>query len=155
MSFNKYKNVLKGISNAVESTSKEERTHALFGFDVVNIIKEENPGWFNEDLVDYIYVMADKALQAEIKVLNWIYEAGDLEAAPYEVTLEYIKKRLCDSLWAIGVEPRLRHRPRPEILERTKWFDDEITVTKSNDFFQKRSTNYTKRATPITEEDLF
>jgi len=41
MSFNKHRNVLKGISNAVEATSKEEDIHARFGFDIVNIIKKE------------------------------------------------------------------------------------------------------------------
>ena len=43
MAFNKHKNVLKGISNAVEATSKEEDIHARFGFELVNIIKSENP----------------------------------------------------------------------------------------------------------------
>lgn len=43
MSFNKHKNVLKGMSNAVEATSKEENIHAEFGFDLINLIKKENP----------------------------------------------------------------------------------------------------------------
>ena len=50
MSFNKHKNMLKGISNAVEATSKEENIHAGFGFDIVNLIKDENPRWWTEDL---------------------------------------------------------------------------------------------------------
>jgi len=36
MSFNKHKNLFKGMSNAVEATSKEEAVHALFGIDVIN-----------------------------------------------------------------------------------------------------------------------
>ena len=42
MAFNKFDNVLKGMSNAVEATSKEEDQHAQFGFDLINIMKEEN-----------------------------------------------------------------------------------------------------------------
>ena len=38
MAFNKHKNVLKGISNAVEATSKEEDIHARFGFEIVDWI---------------------------------------------------------------------------------------------------------------------
>ena len=49
MAFNKHKNVLKGISNAVEATSKEEDIHARFGFELVNIIREENPDLFDKD----------------------------------------------------------------------------------------------------------
>ena len=50
MAFNKHKNVLKGISNAVEATSKEENIHAGFGFDLVNLIKNENPSWWTDEL---------------------------------------------------------------------------------------------------------
>jgi len=42
LSFNKEKNVLKGISNVVEATSKEEEIHGNFGAELINIIKEEN-----------------------------------------------------------------------------------------------------------------
>jgi len=43
MAFNKHKNMLKGISNVVEATSKEEQIHGNFGIDIINIIKSENP----------------------------------------------------------------------------------------------------------------
>ena len=56
MSFNKHKNVLKGISNAVEATSKEENIHAEFGFDLVNLIKQENPTWWTPELVEDITI---------------------------------------------------------------------------------------------------
>ena len=49
MSFNKDRNVLKGISNVVEATSKEEDIHGNFGAEIINIIKKENPDWFDED----------------------------------------------------------------------------------------------------------
>ena len=38
MAFNKHKNVLKGISNVVEATSKEEQIHGDFGIDLIKII---------------------------------------------------------------------------------------------------------------------
>jgi ribonucleoside-diphosphate reductase beta chain len=49
MSFNKHKNLFKGISNVVEATSKEEQIHGLFGIDLINLIKEENPTRFDDD----------------------------------------------------------------------------------------------------------
>ena len=51
MSFNKYKNLFKGMSNAIEATSKEEQIHGLFGIELVDIIRNENPEWFDEDMV--------------------------------------------------------------------------------------------------------
>ena len=46
MAFNKHKNMLKGVSNVVEATSKEEQIHGDFGIDLIKIInldKNSNP----------------------------------------------------------------------------------------------------------------
>src|SRR5699024_9979374 len=48
MSFNKYRNIFKGISNVIEATSKEEQIHGLFGIELINIIREEKPEWFDD-----------------------------------------------------------------------------------------------------------
>ena len=152
MSFDKHKKMLKGMSNAVEATSKEEDLHANFGFDVINIMKEENPEWWTDKLKAYITEKMKKAYKAEMKVLDWIYENGDLESAPRTVVEQFIAHRLNSSMKAIGLEPIFIIGLE---AEEFKWFEDEISVTKQNDFFQKRSTAYTKRNKAITEEDLF
>ena len=48
MAFNKHKNVLKGISNVVEATSKEEQIHGDFGIDIIKILQQEKPHWFDD-----------------------------------------------------------------------------------------------------------
>ena len=40
-------------------------------------------------------------------------------------------------------------------IEKTLWFDVEITSTKEGDFFYKKSTEYNKKSKSITEDDLF
>jgi ribonucleoside-diphosphate reductase beta chain len=50
MSFNKEKNLFKGISNVVEATSKEEEIHGNFGSELINIIKQENPNGLMKNL---------------------------------------------------------------------------------------------------------
>jgi ribonucleoside-diphosphate reductase beta chain len=152
MSFDKHKKMLKGMSNAIEATSKEEDLHANFGFDIINIMKKEHPEWWSADLVEYIKEKMLKAYKAELKVLDWIYEHGDLETAPKIVVEEFIKHRLNKSMEAIGIEPLFDIHDN---YKQFNWFEDEILVTKQNDFFQKRSTAYTKRNKAITEEDLF
>lgn len=153
MSFKKHDNKLKGISNAIEATSKEENIHAMFGFDLVNIIKQENPDWFDDDLISHIKDLSYQAFEAEKEIVDWIYEMGDLVTIPKNIVIEYIKKRINDSLNSIGIESIFGINMN--LIAETKWFDDEISVTKLNDFFNKRSTNYTKRSKSITEDDLF
>jgi ribonucleoside-diphosphate reductase beta chain len=153
MSFNKHKNKLKGISNAVEATSKEENIHAEFGFDLVNLIKKENPEWWTEELVDDLILATKEAYEAEIEIINWIFEEGDLEFLTKKQTMEFIKNRFNVSLNSIGIDSIFD--VNDTLLETTEWFDDEILTTKHTDFFNKRSINYSKKSKSITSNDLF
>ena len=153
MSFNKHKNVLKGTSNAVEATSKEENIHAEFGFDLVNLIKKENPTWWSPQLIEDIVDATLEAYEAEAEIVNWIFEMGDLDFLTKAQTLEFIKHRFNLSLNSIGIENAFKVDKK--LLETTEWFDDEILTTKHTDFFNKRSINYSKKSKSITLNDLF
>jgi|TARA_R110001592_G_scaffold273379_2_gene540267 ribonucleoside-diphosphate reductase beta chain len=153
MSFNKHKNKLKGISNAVEATSKEENIHAEFGFELVNLIKKENPEWWTPQLVEDLIIATKEAYEAETEVVNWIFEKGDLDFLTKKQTMEFIKHRFNVSLNSIDVDSIFEINDT--LLETTEWFDDEILTTKHTDFFNKRSINYSKKQKSITSNDLF
>lgn len=153
MSFNKRKSLFKGISNAIEATSKEEQIHGLFGIDVINIIKDEHPEWFDEDYNNSIIEACREAYESEKKVVDWILEAGELDFLSKATILEFIKNRLNNSLDSIGL-PRIFEVDKV-LLEETNWFNDEVIVTKQVDFFVKKSINYNKRSQSFTGDDLF
>lgn len=153
MAFNKHKNVLKGISNAVEATSKEEDCHARFGFELVNIIKAENPDWWNKETTTEINRLAREAYKAEAAIVDWIYGETDLDFLPKETVKEFLKHRFNQSLVAIDLKPI--YETNEEIVRTTDWFVEEILSTKNGDFFNKRSTAYSKKSKAFTEDDLF
>jgi ribonucleoside-diphosphate reductase beta chain len=153
MSFNKDRNVLKGISNVVEATSKEEEIHGNFGAEIINIIKKENPDWFNDEFKELIYSACKKAYIAECGILDWIFEKGELWFLPKETIQHFIMNRFNNSLRKIGMDPLFE--VDDNLLESTKWFDIEITSTKEGDFFYKKSVDYNKKSKSITEDDLF
>ncbi len=153
MAFNKHKNMLKGISNVVEATSKEEQIHGDFGIDIIKIIKAENPEWFDAEHSTTVQEMCKEAFKAESNIVDWIFEAGELDFLPKALVNEFIKDRFNKSLVSIGIEPVFE--VDQTLLKDAEWFDDEIIGTKHGDFFVKRSVNYTKRAQSITEDDLF
>src|SRR5690606_20393874 len=64
MSFNKYRNMFKGISNAVEATSKEEQIHGLFGAELINVIKKEHPEWFDDQLIEDVVTACRAAYES-------------------------------------------------------------------------------------------
>ena len=153
MAFNKHKNMLKGISNVVEATSKEEQIHGDFGIDLIKILKKENPEWFTNQYHESIQEMCRQAFEAEKDVVDWIFEDGELDFLPKAVVNEFLKNRFNNSLVSIGIEKIFD--VDQDLVSETEWFDDEIIGTKHGDFFVKRSVNYSKRTQSITSDDLF
>jgi ribonucleoside-diphosphate reductase beta chain len=153
MAFQKHKNLFKGISNVVEATSKEEQIHGLFGIDLVNQIKKEEPRWFDESYEQSVRNMCREAISTEEKLVDWIFEAGELDFLPKAVVNEFIKHRMNNSLKSIGYAPEFE--TDDDLVAETAWFDEEVIATKHVDFFQKRSINYSKKTRSVTSDDLF
>jgi ribonucleoside-diphosphate reductase beta chain len=145
--------MLKGISNVVEATSKEEQIHGDFGIDLIKIIKSENPDWFDVLYENKIQHMCKDAFEAESKIIDWIFENGELDFLPKNQIKEFVKDRFNRSLESIGIDKVFQ--TDDALLSETEWFNDEIIGTKHGDFFVKRSINYSKRTQSITGDDLF
>ncbi len=152
-SFDKYEKKFKGISNAVEATSKEEQIHGLFGVELIDAIKKENPELFDEEFEAEIQDACQQAFEAEMDILDWIFEEGELEFLPRECVDEFLKDRFNQSLENVDVDPLFE--TDEELVEETRWFDEDIMMTKDNDFFSKRSTTYNKHTQSVTAEEMF
>jgi len=152
-SFDKHEKKFKGISNAVEATSKEEQIHGLFGVELIETIKDEYPDLFDEEFEAEVQDACRKAYKAEQGILDWIFSEGELEFLPREHIDEFMKNRFNDSLENVGVDPI--YDIDEDVLEETRWFDEDVMMTKDNDFFSKRSTTYNKNTKSVTTEDMF
>ena len=152
-SFNKYRNLLKGIENTISATMKEELIHALFGARLVNLIKDECPEWFNEDFYEKVYRASRKAYDAECGIVDWIFEKGELDFLPKETLKEFIKDRFNESIEMIGGNPVFE--VDKNLLSNLQWFKEEIYAESNTDFFHKRPVTYSKKVQAITAEDLF
>lgn len=153
MSFNKHENLFSGISNVVEATSKEEQIHGQFGIEIVNRVRQEQPEWFDDEYEASVRKLCRNVLDAEADIVDWIFEDGELEFLPKDVVMAFIKNRMNNSLESVGYEPEFE--TDDELVEKTRWFDEEVIATKHVDFFEKRSINYSKRTQSVTSDDLF
>ncbi|MEM9869255.1 MAG: ribonucleotide reductase, partial [Bacteroidota bacterium] len=97
--------------------------------------------------------LCEEAFSSESKIVDWIFEAGEVDFLPKAVVNEFLKNRFNNSLASIGIQ-KVFEVDR-NLLAQTEWFDDEIIGTKHGDFFVKRSINYSKRTQSITSDDLF
>lgn len=153
LSFDKYEKKFKGLANAVEATSKEEQIHGLFGVELIEIIRDENPEWFDEEFNDRIYSFCRKAEQAEAKVLDWIFEEGELDFLPRPVVDAFVRDKFNRSLDNVGMDEIFD--VNEAALDQARWFHEEVLLTKDNDFFSKRGTSYSKMTQSISGNDLF
>lgn len=153
MAFNKEKNLLKGISNVVQSTMTEEALHSKFGAELINIIFKENPTWFTDDLKNDVKKMCMKAYQAEHNIIKWIFKEGELDYISLDVVDEFIKNRFNESLEMVNIEPIFEIDS--ELLKKTEWLNLQLISVSEGDFFYKRLTDYTKKNKAITAENIF
>jgi len=152
-SFNKEKNLFKGIDNVIQATQKEETIHALLGAWLINKVREEQPKWFNEDFYITIEKACKKAYNAEMKIIEWIFAEKELDFLSIQVIDEFIKDRFNKSLEMIGATPIFE--TNKDLLKLTEWFNIENLSETHTDFFWKTPTNYLKKAQSITENDIF
>lgn len=151
--FNRQRNLFRGIANIVEATSKEEQIHGMFGYHLVGILREENPDWFDADFSTRVREACLAARETERGIVDWIFEAGELEYLPKETVHAFLDDRFNYVLRQVGVEPLFE--PDLALVEESRWFEEEIVAGKHYDFFHKRPTLYAKKTRSITAADLF
>ena len=149
--FNQFKQMLKGLDNGLTASTKEEALHANFGFELINIIKKENPRLWTSELEQKVIHASEYALQTELELVDWITGGEDFSFLTVSQIKAFITKRMYDSLNTIGVTTSVI----PPDTTATRWFEEEILLPSSVDFFNKRSTGYTKKSKAFNEEDLF
>lgn len=153
LTINKERNLLKGISNAVQSTQKEEAVHASFGIRLVNIVREENPEWFDEEMEQYVNEMLMESYEAESAIIDWIFEEGEWDYLPVKDIDMFLKDRYNQSMVACGF-PAPFEVDGDYLAEKFEWFDVECRTTNRIDFFNKKSTNYQRKNVAIDIDDL-
>src|SRR5699024_7194463 len=155
-SFHKHSNKFKGLSNLVDATSKEEELHGKFGFHLVNLYRQLSPDLFDadfeEDLLDEVF----RAIRAELKVLEWIFELGDLDFVTKEDAFAFFLHRVSSALDAMGftglIDIERMAKVDPSVFE---WFNVELVSTKHYDFFNQRPTNYNRMGQTFDADSLF
>ena len=153
-SFCQRKQKLKTIDNIIMATAKEEDVHFQFGVALINIIKKEYPEWFNEDFYSKIRRACKKAYEAELKIIDWIFNGEDLDFLSKKDVEVFIQDRFNKALIEIGIEPMFELNLE-QLGESAKWFEEERVLDVRVDFFDVQSPNYTIGQQDISAESLF
>ena len=150
---NKEKKYLKDTDNVIMDTTKEENIHALFGVYLINLLKEEHPEVFPKDFDKIVRNAMHKSVEAEARILQWVFEKGELPYLTIEEVLCYVQYRVNYSLELLGIDKL--YRLDQAVLEKFDFFELEQDSTIHVDFFHKTSPNYNKHSRKETKKDLF
>jgi ribonucleoside-diphosphate reductase beta chain len=152
-SFQRHRGLFKGVSNVVDATSHEEQIHGLFGYELIRLLREERPSWFDAAFETRLRRTVRDGFEAERGILAWIYEAGEPDFLPAADVEAFLQHRFDAALASVGYAPEFE--PDPALVERSMWFEEEILAGKHVDFFHKRPTSYAKKAKAFSGDDLF
>lgn len=147
------KNLLKDTNQQVAYTIREEDLHAKVGIKLINVLREEYPDIFDEDLKSKIESEAKDAFVAESKIIDWIVGDISSEFMSPQILKEFVKNRINDSLESCGFSKVFD--VEQEILSKTVWFDEAALGNSMADFFHSRPTEYQKAAKSFDESSLF
>lgn len=153
LAFTRFKGLMKNVSNIIAWTSVDEQIHANAGIFLVNKLREEYPEIFTEQMIGKVRDIVDQSIYTEVRMLDWIFNAGELEIVRKHDLVNFMKKRADDSLTQIGLEP-LFNISSSQIAPMV-WFEEEIFSNSLDDFFAKRPVEYTKFDKSISANDLF
>jgi ribonucleoside-diphosphate reductase beta chain len=153
LAFTRFKGLMKNVSNIIAWTSVDEQIHANAGIFLINKLKEEYPQIFTESMISGIRDIVDQSIYTETRMLDWIFNAGEIEVIRKHDLVNFMKKRADDSLGQIGLQP-LFNVSTAQIAPML-WFEEEVFSNSLDDFFAKRPVEYTKFDKSISANDLF
>lgn len=144
-----FKGYMKNVSNIIAWTSVDEQVHAEAGIFLINTMKNEG---FSID-EKLLYDSIKEYITFESRLLDWIYEEGELSFFTKEDMLNFMKYRVDESLSKLGMSKLFNITS--EQYAPMKWFEEEVFANSLDDFFAKRPVDYTKHDKSITKDDLF
>ena len=150
--FARFKNVLKDTDQQVKYTRNEENIHGMIGIKIINTIREEMPELFDKELEERILDEANQAYKAEARIVDWMVNGYKEEGLNANILKEFIRNRINESLDQIGFGTPLEVDKL--LLEKTRWFDEELLGNNMTDFFHSRPTEYSKKNQSFDEDDL-
>ena len=110
----------------------------------------ENPELWNEDLRRDLYGICATVIDHEDAFIDRAFELGGVEGLGPRDVKQYIRYTADRRLIQLGLQPvyRLDRNPLP-------WLEDMLNGAEHTNFFENRSTEYSRAATQGTWEEAF
>ena len=142
MSF-QLRNLMKGTSQIVEWSVRDESLHSKAGCWLFRKLLEEQPELNTPELRTKIVEACELSVKLEYDFIEKAFEMGDIEGLTKEQLKAFIKARANEKLIELGYQT-IYNDIDPNLLKQMEWFGHLTSGKTHQDFFAGRVTNYAK-----------
>lgn len=137
---NKLNNVVRGINFSV----RDENLHSMGGaWAFKQLLEEMSPGKeYMAQLEDKIMAIARRLFEHEHRIVDMIFEKGDIDGVTKEEMQTFVKSRLNVCLSQLGIAPAFSVDPEEDRV--SSWFYRGINNYGYNDFFAGAGKEYNR-----------
>ena len=134
------KNKLVNMAAGINFSVRDENLHSLAGAWLFNTLREESEQLDNKELDKKIYKTCAKIYEHETRIIDMIFEKGEIKGITDLQMKNFIQARLnlcleqlkLDPLYEVGYDPI------------SKWFYKNINTPQLHDFFHKQGNSYNR-----------
>jgi ribonucleoside-diphosphate reductase beta chain len=143
-------NLMKGMGQIVTWSVRDETLHVEGMSKLFRTYVSENPTIWTDSLKHAIYTAAERTVQLENNFIDVCFDGADIPGLTPEEVKEYIRFIADRRLLGLGLKKIFGSDKNP-----LGWLDHILNGTEHTNFFENRSTEYTKAATTGSWSDIF
>jgi ribonucleoside-diphosphate reductase beta chain len=143
-------NKMKGMGQIISWSVRDESLHTESIIKLFRTFILENPEIWTEEFQRSLYVTCSEMVEHEDAFIDLAFELGGVEGLNGSEVKQYIRYIADRRLTQLGLQPiyRLEKNPLP-------WMDEMLNGMEHTNFFENRSTEYSKAATQGSWEDIW
>lgn len=142
LSFSRH-NKLKGVSQIVSWSVRDESLHSEFGCWLFRQFISENPEIWTDDFKREIYELARDVVALEDNFIDKVFEKGAVEGLEAKEVKNFIRNRANTKLGELGLKKNWKNIDE-DLLQKMEWFEVMSSGVRSDDFFTIKPTDYSK-----------
>ena len=143
-------NKMKGMGQIITWSVRDETLHCNSMIRLLNEFIKENPEIWTDKLKKEIYEACSIAVAQEDAFIDLAFEMGPLENLKAEEVKQYIRWIANRRLEQLGLQAKYKVDKNPLL-----WLDAILNAVEHMNFFEGRSTEYSKAATKGTWAEAF
>jgi ribonucleoside-diphosphate reductase beta chain len=143
-------NKMKGMGQIISWSVRDESLHTESIIKLFRTFISEHPEIWTDEFQRSLYVTCSEMVEHEDAFIDLAFELGGVEGLAGSEVKDYIRYIADRRLTQLGLQPiyRLEKNPLP-------WMDEMLNGMEHTNFFENRSTEYSKAATQGSWEDIW